>query len=191
MIFLFRSGTFRQKVKLIFKATRQHARNLALFALVYKSSMLALFRLNNSKEHHYDAFLAGAAGGYFVFGPNMHTSVNQQIVIYIAARVVLACAKLIVAPSGPGVGNGGLGIVTNPETRAMLQKNAWPVVASLSWATVMYIFRWHPEAVQPSLRSSMTYMCVFTLLLPSLKVSCTLSANTSSLDMQTQTTGTA
>lgn len=165
MIFLFRSGTFRQKVKLIFKATRQHGRNLAVFALIYKSSMLALFRLNNSKEHHYDSFLAGAAGGYLAFGPNMHTSVNQQIVIYIAARVVLACAKLIVAPSGEGIGNGGLGIVTNPETRAMLQRNAWPVVASLSWASVMYIFRWHPEAVQPSLRSSMTYMCVSLLTL--------------------------
>ena len=42
-----------------------------------------------------------------------------------------------------------------------MAKNGWPVFASLSWAMVMYIFRWHPEAVQSSLRSSMSYMWVF------------------------------
>jgi len=41
-----------------------------------------------------------------------------------------------------------------------MAKNGWPVFASLSWAMVMYIFRWHPEAVQSSLRSSMSYMWV-------------------------------
>ena len=40
-------------------------------------------------------------------------------------------------------------------------KNGWPVFASMSWAMVMYIFRWHPEVVQSSLRSSMSYMWVF------------------------------
>jgi hypothetical protein len=39
-------------------------------------------------------------------------------------------------------------------------RNAWPAFASLSWAMVMYLFRWHPENVQPSLRSSMHYMWV-------------------------------
>ncbi|KAF2426458.1 mitochondrial carrier [Tothia fuscella] len=155
MVLLFRNGTFRQKVKMILKATRQHARNLALFALVYKGSMLGLNKLNG-KENKFDAVIAGGLGGYFVFGPNMHTSVNQQIIIYIAARVALACAKLLVQPSDEG--RGGMGIVTRPETRAMLQRNGWAALATVSWGSVMYLFRYHPEVIQPSLRSSMTYI---------------------------------
>ena len=41
-----------------------------------------------------------------------------------------------------------------------MAKNGRPVFASLSWAMVMYMFRWHPEAVQSSLTSSMSYMWV-------------------------------
>jgi hypothetical protein len=163
MIFLFRSGTFRHKVSLVLKATRQHARNLGLFALTYKLSMLTLRQLNSGKEGHYDTFFSGLAGGYFVFGRSMQSSVNQQIVVYIFARVALALAKLAVKPSTestvPG-GGGGLGIVSDPQLRETIIKNAWPAFASLSWAAVMYIFRWHPETIQPSLRSSMTYMWV-------------------------------
>jgi len=163
MIFLFRSGTFRHKVSLVLKATRQHARNLGLFALTYKLSMLTLRQLNSGKEGHYDTFLSGLAGGYFVFGRSMQSSVNQQIVVYIFARVALALAKLAVKPSTestvPG-GGGGFGIVSDPQLRETIIKNAWPAFASLSWAAVMYIFRWHPETIQPSLRSSMTYIYV-------------------------------
>jgi peroxisomal membrane protein 4 len=71
MVFMFRSGTLREKLKLVYKATRQHARNLAFFATVYKTSMLILRLLNPSspgKEGPYDTFFAGALGGYLVFG---------------------------------------------------------------------------------------------------------------------------
>ncbi|CAI4217122.1 unnamed protein product [Parascedosporium putredinis] len=37
---------------------------------------------------------------------------------------------------------------------------AWPAFASLSWAMVMYLFRWHPEDLQSSLRGSMNYIYV-------------------------------
>jgi len=164
MIFLFRSGTFRHKVHLILKATRQHARNLGLFALTYKSSMLALHHLNpEKKEGHYDALLSGLAGGYFVFGPNMHSSVNQQIVIYVFARVALSVAKLIIQPKGESAvagGGGGFGLVTDPRAQDFLKKHAWTAFASISWGAVMYLFRWHPETIQPSLRSSMQYIYV-------------------------------
>ncbi|KAF2146723.1 uncharacterized protein K452DRAFT_348435 [Aplosporella prunicola CBS 121167] len=171
MIFLFRSGTLRQKASLVFKATRTHARNLGLFCLVYKASMLALrHTAPHGKERHYDAFLAGLAGGYTVFGRGIQSSVNQQIVIYVFARVVLAYAKLLVQPRGDfhghgrergapgGGGGGGWGVVSDPVLAAKVKENAWPVFASLSWAAVMYVFRWHPETVQPSLRSSMHYI---------------------------------
>jgi peroxisomal membrane protein 4 len=42
MIFLFRSGTLQEKLTLIFKATRTHARNLAKYAMIYKATMMML-----------------------------------------------------------------------------------------------------------------------------------------------------
>tara|TARA_R110002003_G_scaffold126_20_gene11623 strand:+ start:8213 stop:9049 length:837 start_codon:yes stop_codon:yes gene_type:complete len=170
MIFLFRSGSLRSKSLLVYKATRQHARNLGLFALVYKSTMLFLrYTSPTGKERHYDAFLAGLLGGYTVFGRTIHNSVSQQIVIYVAARVCLALAKLAVQPRHVGGGHSGVGVkgasggfelFGNGDLRRAMVRNGWPAFASLSWAMVMYIFRWHPESVQSSLRSSMSYMWV-------------------------------
>jgi hypothetical protein len=127
------------------------------------------------KERQFDSFLAGLLGGYTVFGRTIHNSVSQQIVIYVAARVCLALAKLAVQPRQVGGaagghkshGHGGSGweLFGNGEMRRALVRNGWPAFASLSWAMVMYIFRWHPESVQSSLRSSMSYMWVFFLLL--------------------------
>ncbi|EAT88041.2 hypothetical protein HBI56_094770 [Parastagonospora nodorum] len=163
MMMLFRSGSFRSKLFLVYKATRQHARNLGLFALVYKSCMLLLKHTSpTGKERHYDAFLAGLAGGYTVFGRTIHNSVSQQIVIYVAARVCLALAKLAVQQrhAAGKEGGGGFELFGNGELRRSMARNGWPVFASLSWAMVMYIFRWHPESVQSSLRSSMSYIYV-------------------------------
>ena len=42
MVLLFRSGTLREKLGLIFKATRTHARNLAKFATIYKTTLYVL-----------------------------------------------------------------------------------------------------------------------------------------------------
>ncbi|OKL56742.1 hypothetical protein UA08_07732 [Talaromyces atroroseus] len=145
---------FREKVKLVLKATRQHASNLARFAVIYKSTMFAMKYLNPTgpKEGPYDTFFAGLLGGYVVFGRNPG-SVSQQIVIYVFARVVLALASLSVQPNMHPLSS-----LVTPEARAVIQENAWPAFASLSWAAVMYVFRWHPESIVNSLRSSMTYM---------------------------------
>lgn len=62
-------------------------------------------------------------------------------------------AKLSVEP-----GMHPLSSLITPESRSEIQKHAWPVFASLSWAFVMYIFRWYPETLMSSLRSSMVYM---------------------------------
>ncbi|KIX98846.1 uncharacterized protein Z520_05307 [Fonsecaea multimorphosa CBS 102226] len=166
MVFLFRSGTIREKVRLVLKATRQHARNLAFFATVYKSSMLLLRLLNPAtpgKEGPYDTFVAGLLGGYVVFGRGKQGSVNQQIVIYVFARVILALARLSIEPPSATSTTPTPTLWTqrlSPEVKAKIQNNAWPVFASLSWAFVMYIFRWQPESIQPSLRSSMKYIYV-------------------------------
>lgn len=168
MVFLFRRGTIREKIKLVVKATRQHARNLATFAIVYKSSMLILRMLNPynpGKEGPYDTFFSGLAGGYLVFGrgKNGASSVSQQIVIYVFARVVLALARLSLESPRMTASTPTPTFFTqrlDPEVKKRIQENAWPVFASLSWALVMYIFRWQPESIQPSLRSSMKYMYV-------------------------------
>lgn len=162
MVFLFRSGTFREKVSLILKATRTHAKNLATFATVYKSSMFVLRHIfNQGKEGPYDTFFAGLLGGYYVFGRGTQGSVNQQIVIYVFARVMLAVAKLSLQPSTPSSPSPSpIADLITPAARAAIQEHAWTVFASLSWAFVMYIFRWHPESIQPSLRSSMKYIYV-------------------------------
>lgn len=148
-----------------------HARNLAVFALIYKSVLLAL-RSAQGKEKSAHPFLAGLAGGYYVFG-RYKSSVSQQIVIYVFARVVLAAASLAFQPPGDNTlvgakygGRGGVGFLGDAlglsvEARERVRKNAWPLFASLSWASVMWMFRWYPDMLQPSLRSSMVYMSVF------------------------------
>ena len=130
--------------------------------------MLLLKVLNPSKpgtEGAYDTFLSGAVGGYFVFGRGRGgaSSVNQQIVIYVFARVVLALARLSLESPRMTSATPTPTFFTQrweegPKRR--IRENAWPVFASLSWAMVMYVFRWQPESIQPSLRSSMKYMYV-------------------------------
>ena len=104
----------------------------------------------------YDTFLGGLIGGYFVFGQKGRngkvSSVSQQIVIYIFARVSLALARLAVKQGH------GFPIVSNEPLRSQISNNAWPVFAAVSWGLVMLLFRHHPEDLQPSLRSSMTYI---------------------------------
>jgi hypothetical protein len=142
--------SFREKLRLILKATRQHARNLALFAFSYKSVMYITKSLRDGKEESYDSLVAGLLGGYYVFGRGIQSSVNQQIVIYIFGRVVLGLAKLLVQQS-----------MVPTDVGISMKKNAWPIFAATSWGIVMWLFRWHPDTLQPSLRSSMTYMFVF------------------------------
>jgi len=158
MIFLFRSGTIREKLYLVLKATRIHARNLATFAFIYKALMYLIRNsrtwltsstsLGKSAEASYDTFLAGLIGGYAVFGRGIQSSVNQQIVIYVFGRVILGLAKMSVERGG----------IVPAELRQRVTNGAWPAFAALSWGAVMWLYKWHPEAIQPSMRNSMKYI---------------------------------
>ncbi|KAL9086731.1 MAG: hypothetical protein Q9159_004026 [Coniocarpon cinnabarinum] len=207
MVLLFRTGTTKEKTTAILKATKQHATNLATFAIIYKSLMLLLRRTAPRLSPHTSAhlkseiaprprsepsshsFISGLIAGYCVFGRRKATfsSVNQQIVIYVFARVVLGLAKLAVQPRAPvpkgtqaGYGEvspggfgaldgilNGIGLVFGSEiwtderrayVRKRVERDSWTVFASVSWAMVMWLFRWHPDVLQPSLRSSMKYL---------------------------------
>jgi peroxisomal membrane protein 4 len=174
MIFLFRSGTVREKVGLILRATRTHAANLAKYATVYKLTMLALkhFGSEPGKEGPFDTFFSGLLGGYLVFGRRSKrgniSSVSKQIVIFgklcaytmlcfpndipVFARVVLSLALLSIRPQ--------TGIIKSSELSKKISHHAWPAFAALSWGSVMWLFRWYPDTVQSGLRSSMDYIYV-------------------------------
>jgi len=88
MVFLFRSGSLQEKIKLILRATKTHATNLAKYATVYKATMLLLKYVgsNPGKEGLFDTFFAGLLGGYLVFGRRTArgniSSISKQIVIF-------------------------------------------------------------------------------------------------------------
>lgn len=155
-------NSVREKLWLIFRATKTHARNLAKFATIYKTTVMLLKHYGPGeagKEGPYDTLVAGLLGGYFVFGGRSRkngkiSSVNQQIVIYVFARVVLALARLAVREGSPVA----LPVVSRQGVSDKVSHYAWPVFASVSWGLVMWLFRYHPEDLQPSLRSSMSYI---------------------------------
>lgn len=68
---------------------------------------------------------------------------------------MLSLAKLAVEPNMHP-----LSPLVTPEARAKIYEHAWPAFASFTWAFVMYIFRWYPDTLVSSLRSSMVYMYV-------------------------------
>ena len=151
--------SLQEKLGIVVKATRQHARNLASFAFLYKFILFALGyaprdRRQTEKEGSYNTFVAGLVAGYVVFGRGIQSSVNQQIVIYVFGRVVLALAKLAVQK----------GQLLPHDASEWLQARSWSIFASFSWAAVMWLFRWHPDSLQPSLRSSMKYMYVWLIV---------------------------
>ncbi|KAG9290557.1 hypothetical protein G9A89_020927 [Geosiphon pyriformis] len=139
MAFLFREGSIKEKIIWIFRATKQHSRNLALFVTIYKMTMYMQKKLSGDKEYSSHAFLAGLIGGYFVFGEN--NNINQQIVLYVFARIMIGLAKLPVARK----------IIDEP-------RNTFPIFASLTWGTVMWLFRHERNVLQPSLQASMQYL---------------------------------
>lgn len=67
----------QDKIRYIFRATKQHAKNLGTFAVIYKVMCILQKKLNGGKESDIHTFIAGLVGGYFVFGEN--NSINQQV----------------------------------------------------------------------------------------------------------------
>jgi peroxisomal membrane protein 4 len=139
MTILFKTGSVESKVKGIFKATKQHAKNLGTFAVIYKTLMLVQKKLNGDKEASIHPFIAGIVGGYYVFGEN--NNINQQIVLYLFSRVVLALVKVPVKRQ----------VIDAPQ-------HTYPIFAAVVWGAVMWLFRHEEDTVQPSLRASMQYI---------------------------------
>ncbi|TPX34908.1 hypothetical protein SmJEL517_g02623 [Synchytrium microbalum] len=138
MSFLFRNGSVKDKLRFAMKATYTHSKNLALFVTIYKSVLLVLKKLRGV-ENQGDAFVAGIVGGYIIFGED--TAVNQQISLYVFARIMIGLASLAVKKN----------VIAQPP-------HAYPVFAAVVWGIVMYLFRHDRDVLQPSLQASMQYL---------------------------------
>lgn len=169
MSVLFRKGPIKSRVEGILRATYQHAKALGLFVFIYKSVLTVLGRLRQGRtgqapkprmaqirahENPMDAFWAGLIGGYIVFGRNSPAAagntIAQQMALYVFSRIILGGAKYITED-----------VFSASSVQASKLSNAsWTVMASLSWAIVMYLFRADPKVLQSSMLHSLKYLYV-------------------------------
>ncbi|KAF8343802.1 Tim17/Tim22/Tim23/Pmp24 family-domain-containing protein [Cantharellus anzutake] len=149
MSVLFGRGDVQSRIKQIFKATRTHALNLAKFVTIYKTLLLLQRKLNDDKERSADTFIAGLIGGYIVFGER--TAINEQIVLYVASRVLASfIPRSFPSKNPPGINGTNKPIPPNAKL--------FTVFASLTWALVMWLFRHREETINPGMWSSMKYL---------------------------------
>lgn len=62
----------------MFNSTKQHARILATYVVVYKLAVMWLKNSDTGDGGRYDTFIAGLLGGYLVFGSEPG-GINQQV----------------------------------------------------------------------------------------------------------------
>ncbi|KAK2488584.1 hypothetical protein MC885_015936 [Smutsia gigantea] len=139
MTFLFRSGSLREKLRTILRATYIHSKNLACFVFTYKG-LCALQSHVQGKTYPVHSFLAAFIGGLLVFSDN--NNVNSQINMYLLSRVIFALCRL-------GVEKGYI-----PKPRW----HSFPLFTAMVWGLVLWLFEYHSWTLQPSLQSSMTYL---------------------------------
>lgn len=65
-----------------------------------------------------------------------------QIIMYLLSRILFGLSRLAVQK----------GYIPQPK------QDPFPLVAALVWGTVLWLFEYHRETLQPSLQSSMTYL---------------------------------
>ncbi|KAL4071555.1 Tim17/Tim22/Tim23/Pmp24 family-domain-containing protein [Scleroderma yunnanense] len=153
MAILFGRGDWKTRLRAIFRATKEHACNLAKFVSLYKTLLLLQRRANGGKERSADTFIAGLIGGYVVFGDR--SAVNEQIVLYVVSRVL---ASFLPRAGTPYSGS------SSPTTESVVVRPIPPdaryfsIFAALSWGAVMWLFKNRGEAIQPGMFSSMTYL---------------------------------
>ncbi|KAF9243891.1 Tim17/Tim22/Tim23/Pmp24 family-domain-containing protein [Melanogaster broomeanus] len=152
MAILFGRGDWKSRCRVIYRATKQHALNLAKFVSLYKALLLLQRKANGGKERNSDTFIAGLIGGYVVFGDR--TAVNEQIVLYVVSRVIAGFIPRAGAPysKAPSPQGGALARPVPPDARY------FSVFAALSWGAVMWLFKNRGESIQPGMFNSMTYL---------------------------------
>ncbi|EPS99106.1 hypothetical protein FOMPIDRAFT_1125009 [Fomitopsis schrenkii] len=150
MAILFGRGDWLSRLRTIIRATRQHAFNLAKFVSIFKTLLLIQKRVNGGVQRSADTFIAGLVGGYFVFGDR--NAVNEQIVLYVCARVVASFLPRANAPYS----------TKSPSTSSVKpippDATKFSLFAALCWGAVMWLFNERGETIQPGMFNSMVYL---------------------------------
>lgn len=156
-------------MRIIYRATKQHAFNLAKFVTLYKTFLLIQRRANRG-ERSSDTFIAGLLGGYIVFGDR--NAVNEQvivsspvtwiislnhsqIVLYVVSRVVASFIPRAGQPYSTSPQSLSAGSVVKPIPP---DSRYFTVFAALSWGAVMWLFQHRGETLQPGMFNSMNYL---------------------------------
>ena len=96
-------------------------------------------------DRYYHSFVAGWLGGYFVWG--RYSSVNHQIILYLASRILVGLVK-----------RGWEQIHGTPHhhpSSALQHPKLYPFMAATVWGIVMALFEESPHVLHRSLRTSM------------------------------------
>lgn len=137
MTILFRQGSLRSKLTSIIKMTWEHARNLGIFVLLYKSLVCLLRHSFNSRNLIFN-FIAGFICSYFTLSRE-NTAVNMQIMLYLLSRDILAVSNMI----SNNYLNGWSGFTLTSMT---------------VWGIVMFLFEYNSKILQNSLTASMDFI---------------------------------
>ncbi|KAL3919732.1 MAG: hypothetical protein SGILL_003605, partial [Bacillariaceae sp.] len=106
-------------------------------------------------ERPYHSLIAGACGGYMVWG--RYSSVNHQIVLYLTSRVLVGLAKRAWEHVHEKTQH-------HSTTSSILQHpKTYPVSAAVVWGLVMVLFEESPHVLQKSLKASMDEVYRFKL----------------------------
>ncbi|GAA5946177.1 hypothetical protein JCM3775_006308 [Rhodotorula graminis] len=164
MSLIFQSGPWQQRLRYVYRATKQHSLNLARFVAIYKTALLVQKTLAGGKQRSMDTFWAGLVGGWAVFGER--NAVNEQIVLYVVSRIITsllprATPAVPLAPAAPGsTAADGFPLPPGspyPKSRAPHPK-VFEVYAAVAWGLVMYLFRERRDRLHGGMVSSMQYL---------------------------------
>ncbi|KWU43039.1 peroxisomal protein [Rhodotorula sp. JG-1b] len=168
MSLIFQSGSLRQRLAYVYRATKQHSLNLARFVAIYKTALLVQKSLAGGKQRKFDTFFAGLVGGWAVFGER--NAVNEQIVLYVVSRVITSFLPRATPPvpssassaSAPAAVSAPDGFprppgYPYPKSRAPHPK-VFELYSALAWGMVMYLFRENRDRLHGGMVSSMQYL---------------------------------
>lgn len=167
MSLIFSRAPLKDRARFIYKATKQHALNLAKFVTIYKTVLLLQRKgANGGKERSWDTFVAGLVGGWFVFGNR--NAVNEQIVLYVVSRVVSSMLPRAAASRSSLAATSS---IPSPPTESRLTPPGYPypksrppnsavfkVYAAIAWGAVMWLFRNKRERLNGGMVNSMQYL---------------------------------
>jgi hypothetical protein len=111
------------------------------------------------QAHH--ALLAGAVGGYFVWGRDYQSSVNYQLLLYLTSRVLVGVWKRLQVSS---LSHHHHHDHHDPSSIIQQQDPPWHrrrahilyrCMSAVVWGLVMVLFEESPHVLQSSLRNSM------------------------------------